>query len=79
MDTLRAIVIKFIMITAVLWIVFGLFGYSFGEVLVSSVLLTGVSYIVGDRIMLPRYGNVVATIADLALVFITLVLRQLFV
>jgi len=72
LDTIRAIVIKFIMITAVLWIVFGLFGYSFGEVLVSSVLLTGGSYIVGDRIILPRYGNVVATIADLALVFIML-------
>ncbi|MBO1915294.1 DUF2512 family protein, partial [Microvirga sp. 3-52] len=56
MDSIRAIIIKFIMITAVIWIVFGLYGFSFGDIIVSSVLLTGVSYIVGDRIILPRFG-----------------------
>ncbi|WP_210470560.1 YndM family protein [Sporosarcina sp. 6E9] len=72
MDSIRAIIIKFIMITAVIWIVFGLYGFSFGDIIVSSVLLTGVSYIVGDRIILPRFGNVAATLADFALVFIML-------
>ena len=72
MDSVRALIIKFIMITAVVWIVFGLFGYTFGDILVASVLLTGVSYIVGDRIILPRFGNVVATIADVGLVFVML-------
>lgn len=72
MNSMRALIIKFIMITAVLWIVLGLFGFSFGDVIVSSVLITGVSYIVGDRIILPRFGNVAATIADVALVFIML-------
>ncbi|QUW21070.1 YndM family protein [Sporosarcina sp. Marseille-Q4063] len=72
MNSIRALIIKFIMITAVLWIVFGLFGFTFGDILVSSVLLTGVSYIVGDRIILPRFGNVGATIADVGLAFVML-------
>ncbi|WP_172372471.1 YndM family protein [Sporosarcina jiandibaonis] len=72
MNSIRAIIIKFIMITAVIWIVFGLFGFTFGDIIVSSVLLTGVSYIVGDRIILPRFGNVIASIADFGLAFIML-------
>ncbi len=72
MNTVRALIIKFIMITAVLWIVLGLYGFTFGDILVSSVLITGVSYIIGDRIILPRFGNVVATIADFGLVFVML-------
>lgn len=72
MNTVRALIIKFIMITAVLWIVLGLYGFTFGDILVSSVLITGVSYIIGDRIILPRFGNVAATIADFGLVFVML-------
>jgi hypothetical protein len=72
MNSIRALIIKFIMITAIVWIIFGLYGFTFGDILVSSVLLTGVSYIVGDRIILPRFGNVAATVADFGLVFIML-------
>ena len=72
MNTVRALIIKFVMITAVLWIVLGLYGFTFGDIIVSSVLITGVSYIIGDRIILPRFGNVAATIADFGLVFVML-------
>ena len=74
MKTITALIIKFVMIVAVLWIVFGLYGASFANILLTSVLLTGVSFI-GDMFVLPRVGNVAATIADfvLALILIWLV------
>ncbi len=74
MKTITALIIKFIMIVAVLWIVLGLFGVSFANILLTSVVLTGVSFI-GDMFVLPRVGNVAATIADfgLALVLVWLV------
>ena len=74
MKKITALVIKFIMILAVLWIVLGLYGVSFTNILLTSVLLTGVSFI-GDMFVLPRVGNIAATIADfvIALILIWLV------
>lgn len=69
MKTITALIIKFIMITVVLWIVLGLYGVSFAGILLTSVLLTGVSFI-GDMFLLPRIGNIAATIADFGLAFI---------
>ena len=74
MKTMTALIIKFVMITVVLWVVLGLYGVSFAHILLTSVLLTGVSFI-GDMFLLPRIKNIAATIADfgLALVMIWLV------
>jgi Protein of unknown function (DUF2512) len=74
MKFLSSLLIKFVMVTAVLWIVLGMFGVSFGNILFTSVLLTVIS-LTGDILVLPRIGNVAATIADfgLALVLIWLV------
>lgn len=74
MKFLSSLIIKFVMVTAVLWIILGIFGVSFGNILLTSVLLTIIS-LVGDMFVLPRYGNIAATIADfgLALVVIWLV------
>ncbi|MER2089739.1 MAG: YndM family protein, partial [Sporosarcina sp.] len=69
MKTITALIIKFIMITAVLWIVLGLYGVSFGDILLTSVLLTGVSFI-GDMYLVPRVKNIAATIADFGLAFV---------
>ncbi|MFX3675145.1 MAG: YndM family protein [Paenisporosarcina sp.] len=64
---MRALFIKFLMITAVLWIVLGLYyGVFFTDILITSVLLTGVSFI-GDVFILPRIGNVFASITDFGL------------
>ena len=60
------------MITAVLWVVLGFYGFTFGSILTCSVLLTGVSYIIGDLFILPKFGNTAATIADFGLAFIML-------
>ena len=68
------------MITVVLWIVLGLYGVGLGTILTTSVLITGVSFIVGDIFILPRFGNTVATVADfgLTLAMIWLVNTYLF-
>jgi hypothetical protein len=33
-----------------------------------SLLVTGLSYVIGDLLILPRFGNAIATIADFALI-----------
>jgi hypothetical protein len=77
---MKSLLIKFIMTLVVLWIVLGwIYGVSFTDVLITSVVLTGVGYI-ADVYILPRIGNVFASIADfgLALVLIWLVGSYLF-
>jgi hypothetical protein len=75
MKILSSLIIKFVMVTAVLWIVLGIiFGVSFGDIFLTSMILTVIS-LAGDMFVLPKYGNVSATIADfgLSLVLIWLV------
>lgn len=70
MEHVKALLIKFVMITAVLWIVLSVFyDVAFADMLTISVLLTGVSYIVGDLFLLPRFENWGASLADLGLSF----------
>lgn len=67
MKYFQALLIKFVVITAVLWIVLGgFFGVAFTDILWTGTLLTVVSFI-GDLLLLPRISNIVATIADLGL------------
>ncbi|WP_174614527.1 YndM family protein [Virgibacillus ihumii] len=69
MDYVKALVIKLVMITAVLWIVLGAFyGVSVGDILLTSVLLTGVSFL-GDVFILPIFGNASAALGDFGLLF----------
>nr|WP_309100894.1 YndM family protein [Fredinandcohnia onubensis] len=69
----KALGIKFIVISIVLLSLFGIFrGASFGEILLMSILVTGLAYVVGDLFTLPRAGNTVATIADFGLSFFTI-------
>ncbi|GAA0591014.1 YndM family protein [Virgibacillus siamensis] len=71
MDHVKALIIKFIMCTAVLWLVLGAFyGVEFGNILMLSVLLTVISYIIGDLFLLPRFENWGATLADLGITFV---------
>ncbi|WP_017379112.1 YndM family protein [Paenisporosarcina sp. TG-14] len=61
----KALLIKFIMITAVLWIVLGWFyGISFTTILITSLFLTAFTFVL-DVYILPRVGNVFALISDL--------------
>ncbi|MEI3613227.1 YndM family protein [Pseudogracilibacillus sp. SO30301A] len=70
MDYVKALVIKFVMCLAVLWLVLGVFyNVSFGHILTLSIILTPVSFILGDLFILRRFENWGATIADFLMVF----------
>lgn len=73
MKYLGSLFMKFLMVMIVLWIVLGLFGMPFVNILFLSVLLTGISFI-GDMIILPRYGNTAATIVDFGIAFFVVLL-----
>ncbi len=70
MEYAKAILIKLVFTTVVLWFILGLFyRFSFGQVLFLSIVLTAVSFVLGDLIILPRFENWGAVIADFLLVF----------
>lgn len=65
----KSFLIKLVMITAVLWIVLGLFyDVNLADILWLSVTLTVVGFI-GDVIVMPRTGNVLAAIGDFLIAF----------
>ncbi|HWO74933.1 MAG TPA: YndM family protein [Bacillus sp. (in: firmicutes)] len=73
MGNLRGLGIKFLLILAVLWLVLTvMFRMTFGNVFWISVVLTLISYYVGDRGILPRTNNTIASIADFGLAFLTI-------
>ncbi|MFB1097360.1 YndM family protein [Terribacillus sp. JSM ZJ617] len=85
MKHVKALLIKFIMILAVLWIVFTLmFDAEFSDTLLMSVVLTVAAYVIGDLLILRKAGdrdksdgdfkkrNSIATISDAVLTFIVL-------
>ncbi|MFD2759937.1 YndM family protein [Lentibacillus juripiscarius] len=64
--------------------VFSLFGIFYNANMMNlfwiSVLVTGVSYLIGDLFVLRRFGNVVASVADFPLAFLSLwVLGSMFI
>ncbi|MFS0823339.1 YndM family protein [Bacillus sp. 1P02SD] len=66
----KALGIKFIIISIILLSLFGIFrGASLGNLLLISLLVTGISYLIGDLFTLPRMGNLFATLADFGLSF----------
>lgn len=65
MKHVKALVIKAIMIWAIVWIVLtGLYDVSFMDSTIIGVLIVLGIYIVGDLFVLPRFGNLTATIVD---------------
>ena len=72
MDHLKALAIKFIITLIVLFSILGIFNNAtISNILLISALVTGVSYIVGDIFILPRFGNLIASIADFGLTFLS--------
>lgn len=74
----KALLIKFIMITVVLWLVLTLgFDVSFRNTLLVSVVLTAVAYLLGDLMVFRKSGephehkkrNMIATASDMVLAF----------
>ena len=70
MKHIVALLIKYTAITAVLLIILGIFqDISIPRILLISLFLTGAAYLIGDLFVLPKYGNMIATIADFGLSF----------
>nr|WP_198044747.1 YndM family protein [Lysinibacillus timonensis] len=66
----KAFFIKLVMTIGVLWVVLGLFfNVSFGDIFVIGTVLTLIAF-VGDMFLLPKMGNVLAAVTDLALAFL---------
>ena len=62
-----ALLIKFFLVTGVLWVMLGIFfDVSFWNVITLSVILTLVSFF-GDVYILPRIGTILGVIGDFAL------------
>lgn len=73
MKHFKALGIKFIFTAIVVYSIFGIFyNASLGRLFWISLLVTGVAYIIGDLLILPRFGNIAASIADLGLAFLSL-------
>ncbi|MBJ8031991.1 YndM family protein [Bacillus cereus group sp. N21] len=71
MKHIVALLIKYTAISAVLLMILGIFqDVSILRILLISLLITGTAYLIGDLFVLPRYGNMVATIADFGLSFL---------
>ncbi|WP_010098673.1 YndM family protein [Ornithinibacillus scapharcae] len=74
------LLIKFVLITAVLWVVLGIFyNVSIGDIFLTSIILSVVSYL-ADVFVLPNVSNFWATIGDFGLTFLGVwLLGQLFI
>jgi len=54
---------------AILWVILGgFYGIGFGHIFLLNIMITGVSFILGDLYVLPKFENWGATIADFLLV-----------
>lgn len=68
MKHISALVVKFLMTAFILEVSLLLLSdLSFGRILFLSLLVTFISYLVGDMVLLPATNNAVATIADMIL------------
>lgn len=78
MEHAKALLIKFVMVTAVLWIVLTVaFGVSFTDTLLVSLVLTLAAYVLGDLLIFRKSGeseehqkrNLIATVSDMVMAF----------
>lgn len=68
MRHITALVIKFLITATVVFSLLSIFDVaSILEMFLVSLFVTGGAYIIGDLLLLPRFGNAIATIADFGL------------
>lgn len=79
MEHISALIIKYLMTAFILEVsLLLLTDLSFSQILWVSLVVTGISYLVGDMIILQASNNVIATIADMVLTAITIYLFNFF-
>jgi len=65
MKTITALIIKFILTFGAAWISFLIFGnVGLTFILIIAIAGTILNYLIGDLLILPRFGNIVASISD---------------
>src|SRR5690625_6132860 len=70
MKHLKILGIKFIVITVTVLSLFGIFNHAyFGNLLLIGLMTTLISYVVGDMLILRKFGNVAASVSDFILEF----------
>lgn len=81
MKHIMALLVKFAAVGTVLFSILGAFEYaSLARILLITVITTAVAYFVGDLLLLPRFGNMKALMADFGLSFATVwVLSYMFI
>src|SRR5699024_12805392 len=81
MKHLKILGIKFIVITVTVLSLFGIFNHAyFGYLLLIGLMTTLISYVVGDMLILRKFGNVAASVSDLILALLSYwVLARFFV
>lgn len=71
MKHIKAFLLKFIISFILLYVILGgIDDFSIRDVFLTTIILGGLSYIIGDLLILPRTNNTLATVADFALSFI---------
>lgn len=64
-NTLTALIIKLVMTTIFVWLTIGVIdGNSLGLLLVLGIIATVGNYVIGDLGILPKFGNIVASLGD---------------
>src|SRR5699024_3053983 len=70
--------IKFVAISVTVLSIYGIFNHvSLGSLIMISLLTTIVSFLIGDLVILRKFGNLVASIVDFFLAFGTLCVLSL--
>ena len=65
---LTAVIMKFVAVTAILYIALGvIMDTPVTDILIMGFVLTAVSYILGDLMVLPAAGNSIAVLSDIVL------------
>jgi hypothetical protein len=63
--TTQALIIKFFITLLAVALTFGLINFnSLGNLFVIALLATGLNYLLGDLVVLPKYGNTFASLGD---------------
>lgn len=70
MQHVKPIFLKFLIYSILITLVLLFYGYSIPLLLVLSAILALVTYILGDMVVLPLKGNWIATLVDVATVFL---------
>ena len=78
MKHIGALIIKFILTAVILEIFLNMMtNLTFGQILWISLIVTILSYVIGDLVTLPLSNNIIATAADVVIAFVVLYMANL--